>query len=138
MVLLSAPQFVYAVPNFWLEYNLKSEVTSIKGASYLITENYSDCMVDVFADEISSFVRDSNGDIIVNTGKHGALSLESDGLEAIKEKDKKYLTTLLRSKDKMLFIGDRCGNGGYFIINGILKVNSIDGIQDRRKPAQHR
>ena len=142
MVLLSAPQFVYAVPNFWLEYSdlqgREPIVTNVKGVAYLDEENDSDCSVNVFAGEIKSFVRQKTGYIVVSTRGHEDIYIQADRLDKTDKDSQKYLTALLRSKERMLFIGEMCGSSGVFIVSSILKLSSISGIQYLQKPAQHR
>lgn len=143
MVLLSAPQFVYAVPDFWLEYSdqlgpTPNIVTEVKGAAYLEEENDPDCSVEVFVDEIKRFVRQDNGHIAVYTRQHKDIYINASDLKKIDKEGQTYITSLLRSKERMLFIGEMCGSSSVFTVSNILKVSRIDGLQDRRKPAQHK
>lgn len=125
---------VFASPTFWLDWSTKAnsvpEVTAVKGVTYLGGDNDPNCSADVFVDQIKSFnYSKDTGDLLVNTLKEHSvepLAISSSDLKKLSPSQSSYLMKLLTTKEKVIFIGERCGNSGkYFNVGSILKLNSI-------------
>ncbi|AOA58229.1 hypothetical protein [Acinetobacter larvae] len=128
LILLNQP--VWAAPTFLLEWDSKGEASSVNGVTYLGWDNDPSCTADIFIDEIKSFnytAYDGNVEIITkNNHSPDGLFIYKKDLKGLNFDGNNHLSTLLKTKEKVVFIGEKCGSGGYFNIGSIIKLSEIN------------
>lgn len=119
----------WSKPSFLIEWDDKGDVKSINGVLYLGQDNDPACSGSLFIDEIKSFnytASDGNLEIITkNTHSPDGLFLYKSDLKDFNFDESNYLSKFLSSKEKIVFLGEKCGSGGYFNIGSMIKLSEI-------------
>ncbi|WP_312971074.1 hypothetical protein [Acinetobacter gerneri] len=123
----------WSKPSFLIEWDDKGDVKSINGVLYLGQDNDPACSGDIFVDEIKAFnYTSSDGNMeIVTTKSHSpdGLSLYKNDLKDLNFNGSNYLSMFLKTKEKVVFIGEKCGSGGYFNIGSMIKLSEFSKLK---------
>lgn len=132
LLLLFFNNSVWSKPIFLLEWDKGGDVSSVNGVTYIGSDNDPSCSADVFIDEIRSFnytASDGNLEIITkNNHSPDGLFLDKNDLKSLNFNGHNYLSTFLKTKEKVIFIGEKCGSGGYFNIGSMIKLSEINKL----------
>ena len=131
--LLLLGQSAWPEPNFILKMDKNDEVVGVDAVLYLGQDNDPNCSGDMFVDEIKSFNYvpvDGNIEIFTqNTHSPDGLFLHKQDLNKFNFNENNYLSMFLKTKQKIVFLGERCGSGGYFNIGSMIKLNEINNLK---------
>ena len=126
-------QSALAAPNFLLQWDSSGEVSDVNGVMYLGQDNDPKCSASLFIDEIKSFSYtpyDGNLEIVTKqTHSPDGLFIYKKDLKDLNFDESNYLSMFLKTKERVLFLGEKCGSGGYFNIGSIIKLSEITGLK---------
>lgn len=127
LILLS--QTVWSKPRFLVDLGRNDQITTVNGIINLGQNNDPACSGSIFIDEILSFKYiPLDGAIKIETKKSHSpdgLFLNKQDLVKFDFDENNYLSMFLKTKEKVIFLGEVCGSGGYFNINGMIKISEI-------------
>lgn len=130
LILAMLPALALAAPLYWLKWDNTGTNSTVSGVVSINEGSDSSCSADVFIDRIESFKHiPSSGNIEIithNSHSEDGLFIYKQSLSNMDFTDIGYLSSFLKTKEKVVFIGERCGvSGKYFSIDSMLKLDAI-------------